>query len=172
VTTSTYDLLRRLHAEHGPREFGKICQKLIALAYRQGGCQHVVERGVQGVDVDCAWHSQEKFATEVKTTQTARVQFMPKDAAGLSRRACDGYQPLLAVLRVAPLSEWLILHASHLEAKVWLLDSLRPYRCPSLEARIQPLFEQVVEAHFDGALAESQVYLDAVLRREGIDLCD
>ena len=55
MKTATYLRLCRLHAAHGPRIFGKVCQKLVALAFQEGGCSHVVERGVQGVDIDAAW---------------------------------------------------------------------------------------------------------------------
>ena len=49
-----YTPLLDLHARWGPQEFGKIAQKFLAIAFRYAGYQRIVERGVQGVDVDAA----------------------------------------------------------------------------------------------------------------------
>jgi hypothetical protein len=170
--TTTYHLLRQLHARHGPRAFGKICQKFVALAFRHGGCDHVVERGVQGVDVDAAWSPDQKYATEVKTTENSSVAFMQKDAEGLASRMKDGYQPLLGVLRLSPLSSWFLVDATNLKAKNWRLEALRPYRCLNLETQLRPLFDGVVEKYFTGTLSGSQTFLDRIMRQHGIDVTD
>jgi hypothetical protein len=168
MRTPTYRLLSRLHHRHGAREFGKICQKLLALTYRLAGFAHVVERGVQGVDVD-AGNGRERYATEVKTTQKGSVPFQQKDADGLSGRATDGYIPLLGVFRLASLSGWYLARAEVLRPGVLLIESLRPYRFKDLEQRLQPSFEEAVEGHFEGILAGSQAYLDRVLREAGVE---
>src|SRR5437867_10489327 len=103
VNSQTYRWLRRLHHRHGPREFGRICQKFMAIAYRLANFEHVVERGVQGVDVDAARGCHEKYTTEIKTTESRSVTFHQKDVDGLSSRAKDGYTPLLGILRLSPL---------------------------------------------------------------------
>jgi hypothetical protein len=169
VDTATYRRLRMLHDRHKAREFGKICQKLLAMTYRLAGFRHVVERGVQGVDVD-AGDGEERYATEVKTTQKTSVPFQQKDADGLSGRATDGYVPLLGVLRLAPLSDWYLAHAEALRPGVLLIESLRLYRFKDLERRLQPCFNQVVASHFEGVLTGSQAYLDRILREEGVEV--
>jgi hypothetical protein len=165
---ATYEWLKELHERYDGREFGKLCQKFLALAYRRAGFGHVIERGVQGVDVDAA-DGRAKYATEVKTTINHAVVFQDKDVAGLRARKCDGYQPLLAALRLSPLSDWLLADAEHLAAGVFTLDQLRPYRRHDLEGVIQPLFAEVVQEHGDGTLAGSQQYLDGVLHRLGVE---
>jgi len=162
--------LTALHRHHGAHEFGKLCQKLLAIAYRMAGFAHVVERGVQGVDVDAALDDRVKYATEVKTTETNYVHFQQKDVEGLSRRGTDGYQPVLAVLRLAPLSEWYLVDARRLAARRLHIPSLRPSRLLDLEGRIVPMFDEAVQEHFDGALDSSQSYLDEVLRRLGVEV--
>src|SRR5438045_3044497 len=112
---ATYEWLSLLYDRHGPREFGKLCQKLLAIAYRHAGFVHVIERGVQGVDVDAA-EGQTKYSTEVKTTVNGVIIFQAKDVAGLAGRRADGYLPLLGVLRLSPLSDWLLADAEHLQA--------------------------------------------------------
>jgi hypothetical protein len=168
VQRATYEWLQELYARYDAREFGKLCQKFLALSFRRAGYGHVVERGVQGVDVDAA-DGDVKYATEVKTTINHSIAFQDKDVAGLRARECDGYRPLLATLRLSPLSDWLLADAEHLEAGVFTLDQLRPYRRRELEAAICPLFAAVVDEHAEGTLAGAQEYLDSVLRRVGVE---
>jgi hypothetical protein len=169
VRTPTYRRLKMLHHRHGAREFGKICQKLLAVTYRLAGFTHVIERGVQGVDVD-AGDGRERYATEVKTTQKASVPFQQKDADGLCGRAMDGYVPLLAVLRLGALSDWYLARAESLRPGILLIDVLRPYRLRELERRLQPCFDEAVENHFAGALTGSQAYLDGILQQAGVEV--
>jgi hypothetical protein len=160
-----------LHARHGPREFGKIAQKFIALAFCEGGCERVVERGVQGVDVDAGW-GREQYTLEIKTTKRNAIPFGRKDAEGLAARQQDGYRPLLGVLKLAVLSQWYIADATALRPGMITIDSLRPYRQRDLEVLLKPLFDRVVACHFDQALTGSQAYLDGVLRRQGAFVVD
>src|SRR5262245_8749391 len=100
MSVRVYDYLTQVRDGFGPRECGKICQKLLAISFRMAGCNHVVERGVQGVDVDACSPDGEKYTIEVKTTVNNQVALQPKDVEGLcQRRHQDGYQPVLAVLR-------------------------------------------------------------------------
>jgi len=167
VKTSTYHCLCRLHARYGPRIFGKICQKFVALAFRHGGCDHVVEREVQGVDVDAIWGT-ERYALEIRTTTTHSVPFHPKDVEGLAARHRDGYRPLLGALRLGAFSDWCLADAGSLPARPLTFDALRPLRRRELEERWQPHFDVVVERHFEGTLAGAQAYLDEVLRGQGV----
>jgi hypothetical protein len=165
---ATYEYLKELYDRYDGREFGKLCQKFLAITYRRAGFGHVVERGVQGVDVDAA-AGQAKYSTEVKTTINHAIVFQDKDVAGLRARKCDGYHPLLAALRLSPLSDWLLVDAEHLEAGVFSLDQLRPYRRRDLEDAIRPLFAVVVDEHAEATLAGAQEYLDGVLGRLGVE---
>jgi hypothetical protein len=168
---STYEALCRLHECHGPREFGKLSQKLLAISYRLAGYLHVQERGVQGVDVDAA-NGGQKYANEVKTTLTEAVVFQDKDVRGLQSRRADGYQPVLAVLRLSPLSDWLLVPAKDLQSGRLVLETLRPYRLHSLEKEIHPQFNVTVAEHIEGTLTGAQGYLDKVLHQMGIAIQD
>src|SRR5262249_24348581 len=141
-TTETYRLLKRLHCRHRPREFGKISQKLLAIAYRLTGFSHLVECGVQGVDVSAANDAGEKYATEVKTTETDSVVFQRKDWGGLAARQRDGYLPLLGVFRLKPLAGWQFVYAENLRVGSLLIGSVRlENRHRALEDRINPHFK-------------------------------
>jgi hypothetical protein len=172
LNTELYCSLKDLHARHGACEFGKIVQKLLAVGFRLAGFDRVVERGVQGVDVDAVGGSGGRYATEVKTTQKDAIPFATKDINGLAARQQDGYHPLLAVLRLAPLSDLFLVHTTALRCGRLQIASLRPYRFHELERRLQPCFVQAVLEHFEGALTGSQFYLVRVLREHGIEVSD
>ena len=57
-----------------------IAQKLLAIGFHLAGFDRVVERGVQGVDVDAVGNPGERYATEVKTTQKEAVH-LPSPSA-------------------------------------------------------------------------------------------
>jgi hypothetical protein len=165
---ATYEWLRLLYGQFDAREFGKLCQKFLAITYRRAGFAHVVEPGVQGVDVDAAG-GKARYATEVKTTIRAALLFQAKDALGLAARRTDGYLPLVGVLRLSPLSDWLLVDAEHLGPGWLMIDRLRPYRRRELEEQLRPVFAAAVDEHAEAALAGGQGYLDRVLYELGIE---
>ena len=170
MKTETYDRLKKLHDKYGPQEFGKLCQKFLAIGFRMAGYSHVVERGVQGVDVDAAGEEGEEYTIEVKTTSGKSVNFEQKDVDGLQKRKKDGYQPVLAVLRLDRFSNWIFAKADKINSGSLLIDSLRPYRLGELEGSICPLIDKAIKEHFDGAMREAQKYLDNILRQKGIEV--
>jgi hypothetical protein len=108
----------------------------------------------------------------VKTTQQDAVPFAVKDVDGLAARQQDGYHPLLAVLRLTPLSDLFLVHTATLRCGRLQVASLRPYRFHELERRVEPYFGRAALEHFEGALTGSQFYLDRVLRDHGITVSD
>lgn len=170
METRTYELLECLYQEYGPREFGKLCQKLLAISFQMAGYSHIVERGVQGVDIDAAGESGEKYAVEVKTTASEYINIEPKDVDGLKKRKKDGYQPVLAALRLDRFSDWILAKADEIEPRRMYIDRLRAYRLPELEERIRPLFNKAVEEHFNRTMQDAQKYLDDVLRQKGVEV--
>jgi Holliday junction resolvase len=168
MTLATFERLEALQARYG-REFGKLCQKFLAIAFHEAGFPAPQERGVQGVDIDVASDG-ERYAVEVKTTEGDSIGFERKDAEGLAMRRRDGYQPVLAVLQIRLFAEWMFVRTDRLLPGSWLVDALRPYRLRELERRVAPLFDAAVERHYAAALEGGQSYLDEVLTalREGV----
>ncbi len=164
MTIETLEYLQKLREQYG-REFGKLCQKLLALAFRGAGYTVMEERGVQGVDIDIAGQG-ERFSVEVKTTDGEAVSYVRKDAEGLAARQRDGYQPVLAVLQIKLFAEWLFVKADRLTPGQLAVERLRAYRMRDLEERIASGFDEVVETHFSGALEGGQTYLDTILRED------
>ena len=168
-----YTPLLDLHARWGPQEFGKIAQKFLAIAFRYAGYQRIVERGVQGVDVDAAGDGLVAYTTEVKTTTSLEVLFAAKDVEGLNDRAAEGYTTVLACLFLrSVLCNWIFTDAGALRVGQLKEDQLRPGRFRQLEALIIPQFDRAVTNHFPGAMRSSQGYLDDVLRNLKITIGD
>lgn len=163
MTIETFERLLQLR-ERYRLEFGKLCQKLLALAFREAGYGIMVERGVQGVDIDVAGEH-ERYSIEVKTTDGEAVAFERKDANGLATRRQDGYQSVLAILQIKLFADWMFVNADRLTPKQWPVEGLRARRLRDLEQRVTPRFDDVVATHAVGALDGGQTYLDTVIRR-------
>ena len=165
MNTSTFQRLRKIRDKFGPGIFGKIAQKLLAIAFYEAGFHHVVERGVQGVDIDAAKEDTTRYTLEVKTTEGQNVPVSKENIGALKDRAKDGYIPLLAVLRMQMFEDWLFaaVPLERLQPGSVALSRLRSYRLSSLEACIRPKFEQIVNEHWSNVLARGEHYLIQVL---------
>jgi len=170
MKTEIYERIFHLHHKFGPQEFGKICQKLLAIAFRMGGYSRIVERGVQGVDIDAAGDDMEKFTIEVKTTTSRDFNFEQKDYEGLKKRQEDGYKPVLAALRIDRFADWIFAKAEKFKPSRIYIDSLRIHSLEKLEENIIPLFDEALIEHYEDTMREGQSYLDNVLRKQGIEL--
>lgn len=164
----TFEKLERLYKKYKAQEFGKICQKLLALSFQKAGFNYVgeSERGVQGVDIGEAVRGEEKYSIEVKTTTKNIIRYEQKDAEGLLHQKNMGYQPVLAVLRLEIFSDWFFVKADKLKPGNIFIEGLRAYRLHDLENEINPLFDEIMEEHFVQTLKEGQKYLDNVLRKK------
>lgn len=161
MTVETFEQLLQLR-ERYRLEFGKLCQKLLALAFHAAGYSIMVERGVQGVDIDVAGDD-ERYSIEVKTTDGEAVAFERKDADGLAARRQDGYRSILAVLQIKLFADWMFVNADRLAPRQWPVEGLRAGRLRDLEQRVAPRFDDMVGVHAAGALDGGQAYLDGVL---------
>jgi len=171
MDVATLEKLRTLHGRFGSGPFGKIAQKLLALAFQRVGFGHVVERGVQGVDIDAA-SSGERYAFEVKTTESTTVTVDASNLQALRDRRKDGYVPAIAILRLAVFEDWLVscLLLEELRPGQFCIDRFRAYRMRAIEEKITPAFEKAVGEHFEGTLRGGQQYLNERLRASGIDV--
>ncbi len=155
MKTEIYERLKKLHDRYGAQEFGKLCQKFLAIGFRMAGYSHIVERGVQGVDVDAAGEKGDKYAIEVKTTLKKSVNFEQKDVDGLQKKKVDGYLGVLSVLRLDRFANWVFAKAETIKPGSLVIDSLRPYRLSELERCICPFIDEAINQHFDGTMRES-----------------
>lgn len=128
------------------------------------GYDHVVERGVQGVDLDVARSGGPRYAIEVKTTIEPKVTFGEKDFESLSQRGADGYLPVIAVLRLSPLGDWVVLDASKIGPGNYFIDQLVAYRVKELEAEAKSAFENAVHLHGPRLMSDGPKHLDDLIR--------
>lgn len=174
MDTLTLSRLRELRKRYGAGVFGKIAQKLLALSFCRMGFTHVVERTVEGVDIDIAREGQDKFALEVKTTEVQSFRLDEGNVHALRDRARDGYLPVIAALRLAVFEKWILAQVplDELCAGNILVDVLRAYRMKELEASLGPAFADVVEEHSQGTLDGGLQYLSEQLAKGGVEVRD
>jgi len=175
MKVETLELLKKLQKKFGIKgtpsgPFGKIVQKLLALSFHEMGFTNIVERGVQGVDIDITSESNQKFALEVKTTEKLSIPLTPDNVQALRDRTHDGYQPVIAVLRLAPLENWILakIPMDEIPTGEMLIESLRLHRMKDLEIQLCSKFDIVVRKHFKGVRDRGERYLKEQLRKVGI----
>lgn len=161
----TFQQLHNIRKKFGPGIFGKITQKLLALTFYATGYSHVVERGVQGVDIDVANTQGKRFTVEVKTTDGDTIFISKDNIDALQDSEKNGYVPVIAALRIQMFEQWIFasIPLNQLRAGSIRLSRLRAYRVGGLEASVNPAFETVVNQHISGVLGRGEQYLLEIL---------
>lgn len=150
------------------KEYGKLVQKLLAIALLEAGAERLVESAIQGIDLQFQFAG-EAYACEVKTTTDSTIKLGKKDLDGLTNRVEAGADAYIAVLGGHLLDEWLFVRFRVGElaaAREYSVLELRAYRSPELEARVQQHFDVAVERHFgDACTINPQSALDLLLQK-------
>ena len=152
-------------ADETEKEYGKLVQKLLALALLEAGANALIERSIQGIDLEFDLAGQ-TYGLEVKTSTSQAVRLSAKDVSGLDRLVEQGMEVRLAVLLGGPLEDWIMAGYYPKEfapGKDYTSFRLRPYRDPELEVRIARPFAEVVERHLQTAVTQRQGGLDRIL---------
>lgn len=139
--------LTEIHGRH-PKEFGKVVQKILALAFIEQGYQLVEERAIQGVDIDVIKKdTREKHSFEVKTSQGKEVYIARKDVEGLKSRTTDDYETFFAVLSMAHCQSegWIIIPASSVKEGTHNIMRLVVKRDDELSELANESFPDVLE---------------------------
>jgi Holliday junction resolvase len=171
----TLEMLNELKRKFGVKNkatgpFGKIVQKILALCFYEVGFSNIVERGVQGADIDFTKNGNEKYTVEVKTTEKSSIFLSADNIEAIRERVNDGYMPVIAVLQLCLLSNWVFMKmpVDSIPVGTTLTDSLRVYKFKILEELIGDVFDDVVSKHFNTTLIGGEKYLKKVLRQSGI----
>lgn len=172
MKVDTFQHLQQIRAKSGPGIFGKIAQKLLALALYEAGFLDIVEREVQGADIDATDVAGKKYALEVKTTDGDSVPITRENIEALKDRTNDGYLPVIAALRIQMFDDWVFANipVGDLRPGPLPLSRLRAYRTKDIETSVCPAFEAVVSQHFGGVLARGGYYLSQVLAQKRSEL--
>ena len=175
MEAAAFLLLRQLQQSSISSDFGKICQSLVALTLRQNGFDHVVNRLVEGVDIDASGELGQ-FAIEVKTTESRDVLIGDKDVKGWRERSRDHYVSVLAALRVSLLSEWTLCDASDLPKGSYRIQRLRLHEIAPLTHVVTSNFDATVQKQVPRLLSLTDrsplEHLKTLLRRSGVDAKD
>ena len=147
------------------KEYGKLIQKLLGLAFLESGAEHLVESSIQGIDLQVRLAGID-HAFEVKTSEGPDITLAKKDLDGMTGHARQGHAVFVATLTSGLFTNWLFarFHPGELPAgKKLSAFQLRPYRSRDLERRITPAFESAVERYAELATTERQRGLDRIL---------
>jgi len=175
MEAAAFLLLRQLRQSSVSSDFGKICQSLLALTLRENGFSHVVNRLVEGVDIDGSGDLGQ-FAIEVKTTEGREVLVGDKDIKGWKDRSRDHYAPILAAVKISLLSEWTLCDATDLPKGTHRIQRLRLHEAADLTKVATTHFDSVVQKHVPALLGLGQRspldYLKSLLMKAGVDAQD
>jgi hypothetical protein len=156
-------------ADRAGKEYGKIVQKLLALALLEVGVSELTERAVQGLDLEFVLGGR-RCACEVKTTAGDAIRLGRKDIEGLEGHCAKGATVYLAVLGGSVLDDlaFIRFHPGELQAsKDYPLVQLRAYRDAELGDQVGRAFADCVESHFTTATGiQAQRALNEILARD------
>ncbi len=164
-----YEVYRHLKKlwQESDKEYGKLIQKFLAIAFCKAGAVRLIERSTQGIDLEVALPDQRRIAIEVKTTQDQRVKFGKKDLDGLATQDEDGFKPYFALLGSQLLDEWILAryYPGEIKDEQYRLTQLRAYRDRELEDSIREYFDEAVIQQCPSLPATNrQAALDQVLQ--------
>ena len=164
-----HEVYRRLGelSEASDKEYGKLVQKLLAIAFCKAGAIRLIERSTQGIDLEITLPDKRQIAIEVKTARDQTVKFGKKDLDGLASQIEAGLEPYFAVLGSELLDEWILAryHVGEIRpSQQYRLTQLRAYRDTELENLIREHFEAAVIEYTNLPETNRQGALDEILR--------
>lgn len=160
----TWQMLQTLR-EQQKMEYGKLVQKLLALAFFDAGAKRLTERSIQGIDIEVQLQDR-KLAIEVKTSEASSISIAKKDLDGLAARREDGFETMLAILGGRLTDEWMFLPVpgTDLQAKAETdLVFLRPFADSVLGPIVEEPFAASVDRFGVRACEGGQAALNEVL---------
>ena len=164
MNPQTHRSLQGIREARG-KEYGKLLQKLLAIAFLETGVSTLTEHGIQGIDLDLEIGN-ERYGIEVKSCEGDTISLGKKDLAGLHRLHRERARVFVAVLGSGLLDEWIFVrfHPDEFPPNRKLTTfQLRAYRDRDLERRVHGPFGDAVEKHANTAILHGQKGLDEVL---------
>jgi len=150
MTYEVYQQLREIKKRHGPQEFGRICQALLELTFRQVGFK-TRGRSVERPDIS-AERAADSYAIEVKAPSGTSITIDKPDLDGLRDFENRGIGPVIAVLAFTSNPSWLLLDARRLKPGACNITALRLYSLTAIEQEINKTFPHVVARYLDVAI--------------------
>jgi len=149
---NTFTALMDIHSRW-PSECGKIIQSLLAISFGPPRGGFVVENRIsEGIDLELS--DPQKFAIEVKTTESNTVVLSEKDISGLRAKfKNDGYIPAVAALRLQLSADWVISSARNLDGRDLRLCA-EAYTCERLALNPIQELQEIAQREFETTVAE------------------
>jgi len=144
--------LEKIRKKHGPQEFGRICQILLELTFRQIGFR-TRGRPVERPDIS-AERGSEGYAIEVKAPSGTSISIDQDDLDGLKDFENKGISPVIAVLAFKSNPAWLLLNARRLKPGKHNVTALRLYSLAGMEQEIDNAFPGVLGRYLDLAMTK------------------
>lgn len=169
MEAKVFETLRQIRDKHGPSEFGKIAQKLLAIAFCRLSFE-VKERSVQDVDIE-AVKDDLKYWLEVKTTDKDEVIIGEKDANGLNQcELLHGGVTGYAVLKISLLANWIISSSRNIKPGAVRIGRFSVRRILPLQDDINKVFPSIVKELGNKILSatkgQAQFVADRLLKEE------
>ncbi len=169
MEAKVFETLRRIRDKHGPSEFGKIAQKLLAIAFCRLSYE-VKERSVQDVDIE-AVKDYLKYWLEVKTTDKDEVIIGEKDVNGLNQcELLHGGVTGYAVLKISLLADWIIASSRNIKPGAVRIGRFSVRRILPLQDNINKVFPSIVKEFGNQILSatkgQAQFVADRLLKEE------
>lgn len=159
-----YQRLNKLSKQAG-MEYGKLVQKLLAIAFCKADAQQVIERAIQGIDLEIKLPDGRKIAIEVKTTKKRDLVLSRKDLDGLDTQIKEGRETYFAVLGSQMTDKLMFVRyiKNEIRANTYPLSSLDTFRDCSLECWIESHFYNAVLDHSNLPEDNPQIALNKIL---------
>jgi len=169
MEAKVFETLRRIRDKHGAGEFGKIAQKLLAIAFCRMSFE-VKERSVQDVDIE-AVKDDLKYWLEVKTTDKDEAIIGEKDAIGLNQcELLHGGVTGYAVLKIGLLADWIIASGKNINPGAVRIGKFSVRRILPLQDDINKVFPSIVKEFGNQILyatkGQAQFVADRLLKEE------
>ncbi|MCD5383491.1 hypothetical protein LR066_01860 [candidate division WOR-3 bacterium] len=169
MEAKVFETLRQIRDKHGPREFGKIAQKILAIAFCRLSFE-VKERSSQDVDIE-AVKDDLKYWLEVKTTDKDEVTIGEKDTNGLNQcELLHGGVTGYAVLKISLLADWIIASSKNIKPGAIRIGRFSVHRILPLQDDINNVVPSIVKEFGNQILSatkgQAQFVADRILKEE------
>jgi Holliday junction resolvase len=144
--------LEKIKKKHGPQEFGRICQVLLELTFREIGFK-TRGRQVERPDIS-AERGPEGYAIEAKVPSGTSISIGKDDLDGLKDFENKGVNLLIAVLDFKSNPSWILVNARRLKPGKHNITALRLYSLDDLEREVDRTFPVILEKGIDIALTK------------------
>lgn len=158
---TTRENLKSLYEEHGPQEFGRICQALLERVLEHRLNYEVRIRKVERPDIQ-AVRGDVKLNIEVKAQEQPEFSISRRDLDGVNTQVDTDFTPVIAILDFSLAPKWLLLDAEHLRPGRYNKLAARIHILEDISEEINAVFPDVLVECFQSALRSGSTAIRSV----------